>query len=134
MLKKDNYEDIINLPHHVSVKFPHMSVYDRAAQFSPFAALKGFDEGYEVLRMMEDAVELHGVIEEELNEKLVLLAEQASKRPLVSVMYIVTDGKTHLRSYAKTQGRLKSVDLTERMLRLAGENIPFDQLYDVELV
>lgn len=41
---KDNYEDIIDLPHHVSPTRPQMSMTDRAAQFSPFAALVGFDD------------------------------------------------------------------------------------------
>ena len=44
---ENNYEDIINLPHHRSKKHPHMSAEERAAQFSPFAALKGFDEKIE---------------------------------------------------------------------------------------
>lgn len=39
----DKYEDIINLPHHVSQKHPQMSMMQRAAQFAPFAALTGFD-------------------------------------------------------------------------------------------
>ena len=38
------YADIINLPHFQSTKRPHMSLYDRAAQFAPFAALTGFDD------------------------------------------------------------------------------------------
>ena len=39
---KNKYEDIINLPHHVSTTRPQMSLEERAAQFSPFAALTGF--------------------------------------------------------------------------------------------
>lgn len=38
------YADIIDLPHHQSDKHPQMSLYDRAAQFSPFAALSGYDD------------------------------------------------------------------------------------------
>ena len=40
----NNYDDIINLPHHVSDKHPHMSMHDRAAQFAPFSALTGLEE------------------------------------------------------------------------------------------
>ncbi len=38
------YADIIDLPHHQSSTHPHMSLYDRAAQFAPFAALTGYDD------------------------------------------------------------------------------------------
>ena len=44
---KRNYDDIINLPRHVSDKHPHMSIHDRAAQFAPFAALTGYDAAIE---------------------------------------------------------------------------------------
>ena len=40
----DNYDDIINLPHHVSKRHPQMSIKQRAAQFAPFAALTGYEE------------------------------------------------------------------------------------------
>ena len=40
----DNYEDIINLPHHVSKRHPQMSMWNRAAQFAPFAALTGYED------------------------------------------------------------------------------------------
>jgi len=38
------YDDIINMPHHVSDRHPQMSMHSRAGQFSPFAALTGYDE------------------------------------------------------------------------------------------
>ena len=47
MRKLADYADIIHMPHHVSAKHPHMSLYDRAAQFAPFAALKGYDDAVE---------------------------------------------------------------------------------------
>lgn len=43
----DKYEDILFLDYHKSEKRPHMDLYDRAAQFSPFAALTGFEEAIE---------------------------------------------------------------------------------------
>ncbi|MEE1262261.1 hypothetical protein [Ruminococcus sp.] len=53
------YADIINLPHFQSQKRPHMSLYDRAAQFAPFAALTGFDDipigiGFDFRAVYED--------------------------------------------------------------------------------
>ena len=43
----ENYEDIINMPHHVSKKHPRLSMDKRAAQFTPFAALTGYEEEIE---------------------------------------------------------------------------------------
>jgi hypothetical protein len=52
---KDKYRDIIDMPHHVSPKRPHMSLQDRAAQFAPFAALTGLDSAMdETARRVED--------------------------------------------------------------------------------
>lgn len=48
------YDDIINLPHHVSKKHPQMSLYARSAQFAPFAALTGYED---VIKETEKKVE-----------------------------------------------------------------------------
>lgn len=56
---KDNYNDIINLPHHVSSKRPQMPMIDRAAQFSPFAALTGYDDAIsETGRLTDEKIDL----------------------------------------------------------------------------
>ena len=56
---KDQYDDIINLPHHVSKTRPQMSMVDRAAQFSPFAALTGYDAAIkETGRLTDEKVNL----------------------------------------------------------------------------
>ena len=53
------YDDIINLPHHVSKKHPRLSMEQRAAQFAPFAALTGYeDEVEETVRLREEQIEL----------------------------------------------------------------------------
>lgn len=49
----DNYDDIINMPHHVSKKHKQMSLHDRSAQFAPFSALVGFDD------MVEETVKIN---------------------------------------------------------------------------
>ena len=54
-----NYDDIIELPHHVSAVHPQMSLADRAAQFSPFAALTGHDAAIkETARLAESRMEM----------------------------------------------------------------------------
>ena len=57
-MHKKEYEDIIGLPHHVSIVHPQMSIYDRAAQFSPFAALTGHEAAIqETARLTEEQAE-----------------------------------------------------------------------------
>ena len=83
---------MIDLPHHVSSNRPHMSVYDRAAQFSPFSALKGYEEEIdETARFTDVKIELDGAQIDELNEKLLLLSEHIAERPEVKVTYFVAD-------------------------------------------
>jgi hypothetical protein len=50
----DHYDDIINLPHHVSMRHPRMSMYKRAAQFSPFAALSGYEKAIDEARRKQE--------------------------------------------------------------------------------
>ena len=61
------YEDIINMPHHVSADRPHMSIHDRAAQFAPFAALTGHDEA---VRRTQDMV--RDMVENEIEKEDIL--------------------------------------------------------------
>ncbi len=66
-----SYDDIINLPHHVSQKHPQMSMLNRAAQFSPFAALTGYDAAIrESARLTDRKVELGEDAKEDLSKKL----------------------------------------------------------------
>ena len=68
------YEDIINLPHPTSSRHPRMSLYDRAAQFSPFAALTGHDEAVkETARLTDKKIELDDDTKAKLNEKLQII-------------------------------------------------------------
>ncbi len=54
----ENYDDIINLPHHVSKKHPRLSMEQRAAQFAPFAALTGYEDNIkEIIKITESKME-----------------------------------------------------------------------------
>ena len=78
MENQDNhrYDDIINLPNPTSKKHPRMSLYDRAAQFSPFAALTGHEAAIkETARQTDEKMMLSDEVIAELNEKLNLIAE-----------------------------------------------------------
>lgn len=86
----DPYEDIINLPHHVSPKRPQMSMQDRAAQFSPFAALTGYEDAIkETGRLTDVKIELSDEDRELLDQKQQYLQEHKGdpvrKLPLLTL-------------------------------------------------
>ena len=92
----DNYNDIINLPLHVSPTRPQMSMMDRAAQFSPFAALTGYDAAIkETGRLTDEKIELG---EEELsilNMKFQLLVDSLDEEPEVNIWRSFTCSPRH---------------------------------------
>ena len=89
---KDQYSDIYNRPHHVSSKRPQMSKINRAAQFSPFAALSGYDESVvEAARVTGKRIELSDDDLGVLNERVLVLREHLSERPEVTVTYFEPD-------------------------------------------
>ena len=113
------YKDIIDLPHHQSESRRHMSLYDRAAQFSAFAALSGYDDMItETGRITEDQIELPEHIQEELNNKFMLLNAiiEAGYRPEIKVTYFVPDKTKEGGSYESYKGEVKRVDSTFRTL------------------
>ena len=86
------YSDIIDLPHHVSKDRPHLSMRQRAAQFSPFAALVGYDEVIEETRRQTDLKrELDETEKAELDRKLSVIAAHLTERPIVVIEYFVPD-------------------------------------------
>ena len=88
------YDDIIHLPHHVSRIHPQMSMEDRAAQFSPFAALTGYDAAIvETARLTAQRVELDEYERQALNKKLQFISEHLNEHPKVSITCFVPDAR-----------------------------------------
>ena len=86
------YDDIINLPHHVSPTRQQMSMHDRAAQFAPFAALVGYDDAVaETARLTESRPDLDEQEQQALNAKLCTLADHIQEHPDVRIRYYVPD-------------------------------------------
>ena len=111
------YDDIIDLPHHVSEKRPHMSVADRAAQFAPFAALTGYGDAIdEAARPTDKKVEQGESSLEELDEKLASLAARISERPRISVTCFRPDDRKEGGAYVMFSGALKKIEQTTRRL------------------
>lgn len=130
----DEYKDIINLPHHVSSKRPQMSMLDRAAQFSPFAALTGYDDAiHETGRLTDEKVDLSEGEKEVLDRKQQVLMEKLAAHPPLTITYFVPDAKKSGGAYITKSGNLKKIDEFERwMLLTDGTKIPLDDVTDIE--
>ena len=131
---KNDYSDIINLPHHVSKKRPQMSRRDRAAQFSPFAALTGYEDS------IDEAARLTGKKRQLDDEKRFLLdcalqyiTDNISLHPEITVRYFVPDEKKDGGSYNFVTGKVKSVDsYRQTVLMQDGLRIAFDDIYSID--
>lgn len=130
----ESYEDIINLPHHVSPTRPRMSMADRAAQFSPFAALSGYgDAVQETARLTNRRIELDESAKAALDEKLRLLAEVIEERPEAEITYFLPDKKKAGGEYVTATGQVKKVDAVAQELVMAnGRIIPIADIIEVE--
>lgn len=99
------YDDIIHLPHHVSARHPQMPPEERAAQFSPFAALSGHEEAIrETARLTEDCALLDEDRREELNEQLLVLREREDREPEIAVTYFRPDVRKSGGAYVTFRG------------------------------
>lgn len=129
-----NYDDIIELPHHVSAVHPQMPLADRAAQFSPFAALTGHEAAIqETARQTEAFVELEEDRKEEINEKLQWIRENQAKQPEIEVICFQPDTRKSGGSYVKICGRVKSIDEMERQILLTdGTRIAIERIFEVQ--
>ena len=129
-----NYDDIIDLPHHVSGTHPPMSRADRAAQFSPFAALTGYDAAVrETARVTERRIELDEGVKAELNARLNCILEHLSEHPQVSLTYFVPDEKKSGGAYRTVTGTVRKLDSFAKTLTLTdGTVIPMEEMVHVE--
>ncbi len=128
------YNDIIDLPHHVSETHPPMSRADRAAQFSPFAALTGYDAAVrETARVTERRIELDEGVKAELNARLNCILEHLSEHPQVSLTYFVPDEKKSGGAYRTVTGAVRKLDSVAKNLTLAdGTVVPMEEMVHVE--
>lgn len=134
-MHKKEYEDIIGLPHHVSTVHPQMSIYDRAAQFSPFAALTGHEAAIqETARLTEEQAELNEDKKEELNEKLQELIAHAEEHLAVTVTYFKPDDRKEGGKYETVTGTFRKIRDYDKMFILEdGTGIACDMIYELEI-
>lgn len=133
-MKSNKYADIIEMPHHISEKHPHMSLYDRAAQFSPFAALTGHDAAIkETARLTSDRIELDESEKSLINEKLLQIQirlnetvvqtaesiQNTAGMPTVELTYFQPDLLKEGGEYVSMQGLVKKIDIYRRVIILS---------------
>ena len=133
--KNGDYDDIIDLPHHVSATRPQMSRLDRAAQFAPFAALTGYGAAIkETARLTDERSELGEYELMELNAGIHMLMERIDEHPQVEITYFKPDERKDGGAYLTVKSRAKRLNEYERFLLLEdGTEIPFDDIYKIEL-
>ena len=129
------YDDMLNIPHHVSSTRKHMSMHDRAAQFSPFAALVGYDDAVkETSRQTNEKQELTADKITDLNQKISFLIEHADERPEITIEYFIPDEKKTGGKYVTLSGNFKRIDeYNHNMVFVSGEEIPLNDIFDIEI-
>ena len=136
IMKKDihNYDDIINMPRHISSKHPQMKIIDRAAQFAPFAALTGHKESInEASRITDSKKELDENQKEILNNKLNYILLNLDKLLEIKITYFQADLKKSGGKYVTVLASIKKIDEYNKVLVLNnGKKIKIDDLYWLE--
>lgn len=124
------YEDIVNLPHPISPRRARMSDADRAAQFSPFAALTGHDAAIaETARLTEARPELAEDEKARLNQKLQKLEACLSRRPVVSITCFFPDARKEGGSCVTVTGVVKKIDTVQQVILMeSGERLALEDV------
>lgn len=127
------YDDIINMPHHVSDKRPHMDEMNRAAQFAPFAALTGFDAAIqETGRLTDSKIELTENMKSELDGKLQYISQHLHENLEITLTYYVPDLVKEGGKYIVRTGKVKKLDSKDLYLRLENDElIKFEDIYEI---
>ncbi|MBR1861063.1 MAG: hypothetical protein IJ796_04280 [Lachnospiraceae bacterium] len=127
------YDDIIDHPHYQSKTRPHMSMLNRAAQFSPFAALTGYDDAVEeTQRLTDERIELDPSVVEEINRKLSEIAANIASKPYVTIVYFVRDMLKAGGAYLPVTGCVVKFDEYERVILMEdGTRIPIEDIFSI---
>ena len=129
----ENYEDIINLPHHISKKHRPMPREARAAQFAPFAALTGYESDVnEAARYTGKRRELGEYETERLNRRINEIRDGIHGSTEVIITYFKPDEKKAGGEYLNIGGRVRKIDDYGRTLTLtSGALIPLDDISEI---
>ncbi|MBQ8180438.1 MAG: hypothetical protein IJ010_00460 [Ruminococcus sp.] len=133
-MNEKNYDDIIGLPHYVSQKRSKMSMHDRAAQFSPFAALTGYEEAVEeTARLTDSRLIPDEERSAELDRTIRLILDSIGSRPEITVLYFVPDQKKNGGKYEEYTGFLRAFSDYDRVFIFEdGKKIAVNDIYDLK--
>ena len=129
-----NYDDIINLPHHVSPNRRRMSNVERGAQFSPFAALTGYEAAVEeAARLTDGKKELTEEMKAIIDAKIQAISEHPDAEPEVTITYFKPDERKEGGAYVRVTGAVKEIDRIGKTIVLTGNTrIPMEQIREIE--
>lgn len=127
------YDDIRHLSRPQYPDLPPMSVHDRAAQFSPFAALVGYEDAVEeTARLTDSRREMEEDEINELNRQLQELSERLGERPEIRVTYFIRDKKKEGGRYASKVGNARAIDQFNNVILFTdGESVAVKDMYSV---
>ena len=133
MYNYGKYDDIINLSHHESKKYPRMSNEARAAQFAPFAALTGYDEVInETSRLTTKRKEINEELKEILDAKLQIIQDKVLANPKITFTYFVSDSKKDGGSYVTVIGKVIKIDeFSQKIILENRTEIPIPEIVDI---
>lgn len=134
MAERFPYEDIVDLPHHVSRKHPQPTMADRAARFAPFAAITGYEEMVlEEARVTDDRIEMDESSKAALNEKLNMILEFIDEQPEIMITYFEPDKRKVGGAHVTVIGTVKRIDEYEHLVIMTdGKKINIDDIYNLQ--
>ena len=129
------YDDIIDLPHHVSASRHRMSMVERAAQFQPFRALTGYEDAVqETARLTDERVELTEDEKSLLDTKLQELVDGIDSHPKVTLTWFQPDKRKTGGAYITTTGQLKKIDdHAGALILMDGARIVIENIVDIQI-
>ena len=133
-MSSNKYDDMIYLPNPTPTCKPRMSLHDRAAQFSPFAALTGYEDAVEeTARLTDTRLELSEDMKTILNEKMQMIVDNLDSEPIVTITYFVPDKKKSGGAYVDVTGVVKEIDEYERCIVMTDKKkIPIEQIRAID--
>lgn len=132
----NKYQDIIHLSRPRSQRHPPMSAHDRAGQFSPFAALTGFEAAIaETQRLTDSRITLEEGAKELLDQRMQEILERIETQPMVQILWFRYDPRKTGGEYITHTGQVKKVDTYNRqMLFTDGSAVPLEEIFSISLL